>query len=164
MRRFGHQGRGAASPRKALREMSDQVGRCEHCLERFGYRLIHNGFNDTAYAYCDKCGRTALFSTLSPKPQGVPDLSYQHIGPDIERYLKPCLCGGRFIYNSAPRCPHCGKELSPAVASNWIEPNASGTALGWRWQQNWLGLYCVVIEQRQVDDPWRDNLLETRPK
>jgi hypothetical protein len=54
--------------------------------------------------------------------------------------------------------------LSPAIASDWIEPNASGTAQGWRWQQNWSGLYCLVIEQQQVDNPWRDDLHTGRPK
>jgi hypothetical protein len=144
--------------------MSHQVGKCEHCSSRFAYRLIHNGFNDSAYAYCDKCGCTALISTVLPRPQGIPELNYEHIGSDIERFLKPCVCGGRFTHDSAPRCPHCQKELSPAIASDWIEPNASGTPAGWRWQQNWSGLYCAVIEQREVNDPWRDDLPGELPK
>jgi hypothetical protein len=42
------------------RERNDGSGVCDHCSAPFGYYLIHNGFNDTAYGYCDLCGRTAL--------------------------------------------------------------------------------------------------------
>lgn len=38
------------------------VGECERCRSTFAYDLIHNGFADTAYAYCDRCGMTALLS------------------------------------------------------------------------------------------------------
>jgi hypothetical protein len=31
-----------------------------HAVDTFSYQLIHNGFSDTAFAYCDRCGRTAL--------------------------------------------------------------------------------------------------------
>ena len=33
---------------------------CEYCESEFRFILIHNGFNDTAYFYCDSCGTTAL--------------------------------------------------------------------------------------------------------
>ena len=42
------------------RELS--VGECEHCHGQFGYYLIHSGFNDSNYAYCDFCGKTAVLS------------------------------------------------------------------------------------------------------
>jgi hypothetical protein len=40
--------------------MSDPTGRCEHCEKQFSYKIIHNGFNDSAYAYCEKCPFTVL--------------------------------------------------------------------------------------------------------
>jgi transcription elongation factor Elf1 len=46
-------------PFRSVKEMDDK-GKCEHCGESFSYRLIHNGFNESAYAYCGTCGMTAL--------------------------------------------------------------------------------------------------------
>jgi len=46
------------------------LGTCDKCGKKFEYYLIHNGFNESAYAYCDKCGRTAIldyYSKLVPK-------------------------------------------------------------------------------------------------
>jgi hypothetical protein len=34
----------------------------------------------------------------------------------------------------------------------YIEAQSLGTAKGWRWQCNWQGLYCVVINGRSVKD------------
>jgi hypothetical protein len=48
------------------------IGDCEHCKKKFGYYLIHNGFNDSAYAYCDTCGSTALLDGLESS-EGHPD-------------------------------------------------------------------------------------------
>jgi len=33
---------------------------CEYCKNEFRFLLIHSGFNNTAYFYCDSCGTTAL--------------------------------------------------------------------------------------------------------
>ncbi|HEX9138089.1 MAG TPA: hypothetical protein VF905_14290, partial [Nitrospirota bacterium] len=40
-------------------------GRCENCGREFGYYLIHNGFNERCYAYCEDCGATAILDCLS---------------------------------------------------------------------------------------------------
>jgi hypothetical protein len=40
----------------------DATGNCHACGGLFSYQLIHNGFNDSAHAYCDRYGPTALFS------------------------------------------------------------------------------------------------------
>jgi len=40
----------------------DASGSCEHCRHEFPYALIHNGFNDSAFAYCDACGTTSILS------------------------------------------------------------------------------------------------------
>ena len=73
----------------------------------------------------------------------------------MEQYLQPCECGGRFKRGSAPRCPHCNEPLSPELATSYIESNAPGTKKGWRWQRNWSGLYCIVIEDKRVDNKFR---------
>jgi len=87
-------------------------------------------------------------------PAGVAVRFHQRISSDVESHLRPCACGGRFRADASPRCPHCRGVLSPVTAASWIEANAPGTAKGWRWQGNWAGLYCILIERRVVKDPW----------
>ena len=126
-----------------------------HCGARFGYFLVHNGFNDSAFAYCDGCGRTALLSAWF---DDIPDdAALYHYGPvsvEAEPWLESCECGGAFRANASPRCPGCTCKLSAQEARSWIEANAPGTAKGWRWQGGWHGLYCIVIERRSVEDNW----------
>jgi hypothetical protein len=135
------------------------AGVCDICRGGFGYYLIHNGFNDSNYAYCDGCGCTALLSGYSSKiPSGASRLlvGYERINPVIEAFLRPCECGGHFTSTAGPRCPRCSIELSAESATDFIERNAPGTAGGWRWQRNWSGLYAIVIDERFVRDPWID--------
>lgn len=133
--------------------MSNQ-GTCEHCAAAFTYDLWHTGFSDMAYAYCERCGRTAtLDGWKAPKSTRV--RIHQAISEEAEDELAPCECGGRFRRNACPRCPTCGKYLSPERATAWIEANAAGTTKGWRWQRTWTGIYVICIDKRSVKDPWR---------
>ena len=81
---------------------------------------------------------------------------HQAITESVEPLLKPCECGGRFRRGASPRCPHCNSELSAIEATKYIEANAPGTKGGWRWQQDWVGLYCIIIEDRMVKDNWKE--------
>ena len=130
-------------------------GACEHCGGFFSYSLVHNGFHDSAYAYCEACGMCALFSGwFRDIPKDVSLTLYGPLAPTAEPFLRPCLCGGHFRANAKPRCPHCSKELCAEKAARYIESNAPGTRLGWRWQRNWVGVYSIVIENRFADNPW----------
>jgi hypothetical protein len=130
-------------------------GTCEHCAARFAYDVFHAGFSELAYAYCERCGQTALFDGWSPKvPPTARTSRHQAISPGLEPLVAPCACGGRFLANASPRCPSCGEALSADAAAEWIELNAEGTKRGWRWQRSWTGLYCIVIDGRSVKDPW----------
>src|SRR5262252_4080301 len=100
------------------------TGSCEHCGQQFAYSLIHNGFNDSAYAYCDTCGRTALLSAWSAVPRGVPIRFHSCISKAVEPYLEPCSCGGHFRSDASPRCPHCNQVLSADVATDYLEANS----------------------------------------
>jgi hypothetical protein len=132
------------------------IGYCEVCRKQFGYSLIHNGFNDSAYAYCDACGMTALLSGWYENIPETTDIKFhQVIAENVEPFLKDCKCGGKFRKNASPRCPHCNSELSAIEATKYIEQNALGTKQGWRWQQNWQGLYCIIIENKCVTDNWK---------
>src|ERR1035438_399911 len=64
----------------------------------------------------------------------------------------PCECGGGVRRGAAPRCPHCHLPLSADLATPYIEMNAPGTKKGSRWQKNWSGIYCIVIEDKRINN------------
>ena len=137
----------------------DNEGKCTGCASEFHYSLIHNGFNESAYAYCDRCGKTAILSGWSKAiPESAPIKFHEKITPQVEGFLKPCECGGKFTHDASPRCPHCREELSPVEATTWIERNAPGTAKGWRWQRSWNGIYCIIVEGNEVSDNWKKDI------
>ena len=128
------------------------LGTCDSCAKSFAYRIIHNGFNDSGYAYCDSCCYVAL---LYHPPAAIPKLHYGLITPEIEPYLLRCPARGEFRATAVARCPHCDAPLDPVRAADYIEANAPGTAKGWRWQRSWAGIYCIVIDDRVAKDPWK---------
>ncbi len=129
-------------------------GICETCDRRFAYYPIHNGFNDSAYAYCDTCGGTCLLD-LWRLPPNIEIKDYGVIPESVEPLLQSCDCGGSYKRGAPPRCPHCNSTLSSVAATTYIEANAPGTKSGWRWQQTWDGLYCIVIEGKLTNDCWK---------
>jgi len=135
--------------------MSDKpnIGTCEHCGGSFPYELLHNGFNDSAYAYCSSCGMTTVLDAWKV-PDGIRIQFHTVIKSEDEKLLLPCECGGTFKSGASPRCPRCHQELSPELAKKWLEANAPGTTKGWRWQCSWTGLYAVVIGKQIVKDNW----------
>ena len=138
------------------------AGECESCRGTFAYDLVHNGFADTAYAYCDRCGTTALLSGWHDAiPTGAPLRIQGPIESETEAWLEPCACGGAFRREASPRCPHCNMVLSPELATRYIERNAPGAKKGWRWQRNWLGMYAIIIEGRVVNNNWRRGVVKT---
>src|SRR5262245_47321551 len=108
-------------------------GHCENCLAPFAYRLIHNGFNESSFGYCERCGRTALLGWRDDIPAEANFARHQQMSSETEDLLAPCLCGGRFRGSASPRCPNCKHPLDAGRAAQWIEANATGTARGWRW-------------------------------
>jgi hypothetical protein len=134
---------------------TDGHGVCKGCGTSFGYCLIHNGFNDSAFAYCDGCGTTALFDGWSKAiPVGVNLKVHGPIGADLEAFIRPCGCGERFSGTASPRCSRCRVALDAGDSAEVFERDAPGTAKGWRWQRTWAGLYAVIVDDRVVQDPW----------
>jgi uncharacterized paraquat-inducible protein A len=139
-----------------FRATSNSVGTCDSCGLTFSYQLIHNGFNDSAFAYCDRCGCEASLSCWYERiPAGAQLKLHGPVNPEAEALLLPCTCGGTFRANASPRCPHCGSALSAELARSYIEADAPGTAKGWRWQGSWAGMYSIIVEGRWVKDNWR---------
>jgi hypothetical protein len=131
------------------------IGICDSCSRTFSYRLIHNGFNDSAFAYCDRCSCLASLSAWHKSiPAAAQFRAHGPVTPETEALLQPCQCGGTFRASASPRCPHCNHPLSAEAATSYVEANAPGTAKGWKWQRSWQGLYCVIVEGRAVSDVW----------
>jgi len=133
------------------------IGVCETCHRQFGYYLIHNGFNDSSYAYCDKCGKTCLLDHWNGNFPENGKSQFQVINKSIARLLNPCSCGGAFKVGASPRCPHCKSVLSAVKATNYIEKNALGSKKGWRWKKTWKDVYCIIIENKVVKDIWKED-------
>lgn len=132
------------------------TGICEHCGAEFKIEIFHNGFGDSSYAYCDLCGMTAILSGWNKHwPPGV-KCTQAEMAAEMQPFLKPCACGGRFSKGNSPRCPACKKHLSAERATEYIESQSPGTKKGWRWQRNWSGLYCAVINNLRVADNFVD--------
>ncbi len=131
------------------------IGNCEHCKGTFEYRLGHCGFSDCVYGYCDACGKTAILSSWNKRMPKLGCPQQQEMCAALEPFLLPCECGGQFKRGNAPRCPHCKKALSAEFATAYIERDAPGTKVGWRWQRNWSGTYCIIVEGNKVEDNFR---------
>lgn len=138
--------------------MKPDIGECDKCRQTFDYQIIHNGFGDTAYAYCDSCGMTTFVGGWDDtrRPADAPLKIHGPIHPETEAWLQRCTCGGRFRHNAEPRCPHCHERLSAEAATSYIERNAEGTRGGWRWQRSWSGIYCLIIAGRSTKNNWRE--------
>ena len=142
--------------------MKKEIGECNHCKKKFHYYLIHNGFNETMYAYCNKCGMTTfLHEYYSAIPQQCKTFfkkkgRYERISKELEPFLEHCQCGGKFTRAAKPRCPNCNSILTARYATKYIEANAEGTKKGWRWQMSWNGLYAIVIENKKVENNWKN--------
>jgi len=140
--------------------MENPTGWCENCGSKFQYRLLHNGFGITAYAYCDKCSFTVVMSEWSEAAKRVPFRVHQRISPDVEHLLKPCPCGGAFRASADPKCPTCARPLSAVKATAYIEKNAPGTVKGWRWDQSWSGVYSIALNENIVEDWWDQDAVD----
>lgn len=136
-------------------------GDCEHCGRFYRYTLWHSGFGDNSYAYCDACGMLALFNYSNEYVAALPPPAdkFGEIERSWENYLQRCPCGGSFRKGAWPRCPTCNEKLSATHAAEHIEAQALG-ARGWKWQNNWSGLYCIAMNDPlnpgavlQISDP-----------
>jgi hypothetical protein len=142
-------------------------GDCEHCCRVYNYSLLHAGFGDFSYAYCDSCGILATFNYSSSFFLSLPRLTNQHqvIEQSWEPFILPCGCGGHFRGGVSPRCVFCHEAFSAEYAAHHVERNSVGAGRGWRWQKNWTDVYCMALEDpqnpgtlRQVSDPFADRV------
>ena len=134
-------------------------GQCESCGQAFYWYPIHNGFNNSFYAYCSRCGTTAIldfWGTPLTRHPGVAKLVAGEIPNQIEDLLQPCSCGARFRAGSKPRCPHCGHELLPRAGPNGEAANEpQRTRQDWPLTWNPAQIYCVIINDKVAYNPFK---------
>jgi hypothetical protein len=139
------------------------IGKCDKCGVEFRYYLVHNGFNESSYAYCDTCGKVCV---LWVSPPHIPEHYRKYfrktfvpmgrnITKEMESFIEKCPCGGNFKHDASPRCPTCNGQLSAEAAREYIERNALGTKAGWKWQGNWDDIDAIVIENNIIQDSWK---------
>ncbi|MHA1211129.1 MAG: hypothetical protein ACTSSH_01595, partial [Candidatus Heimdallarchaeota archaeon] len=121
-----------------------EKGTCEHCGLDFDYYLVHSGFNNSGYSYCNTCGKTAILD-LTYSKRGIAGFSQRRIQKIAEQLIDDCECGGKFQFEAKPRCPHCLEELSAVEATKYLDKKTADSKVKWRWQQNWSGIYCILI-------------------
>jgi hypothetical protein len=97
---------------------------------------------------------TALLGGYGLVPDSVQVRWYQAISTELEGHLRRCPLAGASRAAPHPRCPYCKQALSADAVAAPIEAHSPGTAKGWRWPRNWTGLYCVIVEDRVVNDNW----------
>src|SRR5438477_10174618 len=99
-------------------------GRCDQCSQAFGYYLIHSGFNDSVYAYCDSCCYTAIAS-LWKIPSQAPRVDYGIITSELEPYLQPCPSRGQFTAaarRDVPTAPSRSIQFARPSTSSRLSP------------------------------------------
>lgn len=85
---------------------------CPECNQILRYQLVHTGFNNTGYAYCDRDGALLVWEIFDPQYTAVAGDKHpwtlNHLEEvRVESAFHPCPCGGHFGMRNPPRCPHC---------------------------------------------------------
>jgi hypothetical protein len=137
---------------------SHERGRCEQCGVEFEFWLFGCHYANCAYAYCSDCGATAILERYADAwPKRVPLQAVGALGGELEDYLAPCSCGGRFSGSVAPRCPSCNTPLDPVQATSYLEARTEPGRRGW-WAKSWHNKQSgIVINGMSELNPWLDS-------
>ena len=100
---------------------------CHYTIKVDYPKVIHAGFSNCGFLYCDKGGDLVTWSSF--------DKVYESLIPNkhpwtlnakekalVERSLTACPCGGKFTFAAKPRCPNCNHEIPEIVDHiHWVE-------------------------------------------
>lgn len=104
--------------------MAQGVVLCPHCGHHSEYDKFHAGFGNQGYMYCDSDCTLVTWSAFDSRFVRLVGSKHSWMLNNDERKLVEesildCPCGGRFTFNSNPRCPKCNCEL-PQTPSDSI--------------------------------------------
>ena len=89
---------------------------CEYKINISYPNIIHSGFNENGFMYCDSCPNLLTWSIFDFNYEQlinnkVPWLLNDDEKNIIERSVIKCECGGNFKFSAQPRCPNCNNEI-----------------------------------------------------
>lgn len=96
------------------------------CCDTQLFAVDHSPFHDEWYLYCDSCACRAEVSYYDPIVGVIEAPTFEERCALIERALRPCDCGGAFLFSAPRRCPSCrtvvidgttGVDLWPGVGA-----------------------------------------------
>jgi hypothetical protein len=98
-----------------------KVVRCTEC-ETLLSQVDHSPLDDCWRIYCGTCANSAevsFYDDVVTLVRGLhpPQRSKPSFFKEIEHRLRPCACGGSFLFDAARRCYNCNSVVSddPAV-------------------------------------------------
>jgi hypothetical protein len=118
------------------------TGKCDKCSASFGYLLIHNGFNDSSYAYCDSCCYVALLDHYAA-PKHAPKLDFRVITLQVEQQLLPGpdrVTSARQLSHDVPIAMTPSIQLKLRITSRRMQPGQRRDGAG-----NARGVTCTVL-------------------
>ena len=129
---------------------------CHDCGQASDVRLVHSGFNGSAWAYCDTCGMLCLADIYWAGEIDDASRPGMPVSPTVQARLPPCACGGAFGGVCAPRCPKCRTAF---LLSDFPPIFSSGYRSLWRripaltsWRE-YDSYYTFVVEGRRFEHP-----------
>lgn len=131
------------------------IGSCENCNQRFSYALIHNGFNDSAYAYCDTCGCVASSLLGREPPTASRFASTARLPRTSSGTLIDVAAGVSFELKhrrDARIADTHSRLMSPPDILRRMRQGPRKDGAG---NVNWQGLYCIIVEGRSIKAPWK---------
>jgi len=89
---------------------------CHHKIKADYPDIIHSGFDDSGFLYCDKSGDLLTWSSFDPRyVQLVGQIHPWALSKEqksiVESSLIRCDCGGTFAFAATPRCPVCNHTI-----------------------------------------------------
>jgi len=96
---------------------------CKAKITRDHPDVIHAGFDDSGFLYCDKSGDLLFWSAFDPTYKKIVDGVLPWTLSDeqkkkVESALKECDCGGKFLFSAPPRCPNCNSPVPKITGDN----------------------------------------------
>ena len=93
-----------------------KVVRCSQC-ETLHFQVDHSPMFDCWRIYCNACAKSAevsFYDQVVALVRGThpPQYSKSSFFEEIERQLRPCACGGSFLFDAARRCYNCNAVVS----------------------------------------------------
>jgi hypothetical protein len=90
-------------------------------------KAYHGGRSDEGFLYCNKDSTVVTWFGYDPEYDSVtgakklPWILDEKERRSVEKHIIDCPCGGRFLFDTSPKCPICGGPFAdPMLRSGWV--------------------------------------------